>query len=260
MKLLIVILVPLLWAVVARAAVHTQVIEYKHGDVVLEGYLAYDDSVTGKRPGVLVVHEWTGHNPYVRKRAEQLAGLGYVAFALDMYGKGVQARDMKEAAALASIYKNDRKLMRARALAGLDVLRRQPQVDLSRLAAIGYCFGGTTVLELARSGTELAGVVSFHGDLSTPHPEDAGQIKARVLVLHGADDPHVPPGVVSAFEEEMRRAGVDWQLVKYGGAVHSFTNPGAGNDPSRGAAYNARADHRSWEAMRAFFNEILGST
>src|SRR5438105_13546389 len=164
MKLPMLALMFLLGAGVARAAVHTDVVEYKHGDVVLEGYLAYDDSSTDKRPGVLVVHEWTGHNPYVRKRAEQLAGLGYVAFALDMYGKGVQAKDAKEAAQLASTYKNDRKLMRARANAGLDVLRKQPLVDTERLAAIGYCFGGTTVLELARGGADLAGVVSSHGD------------------------------------------------------------------------------------------------
>jgi dienelactone hydrolase len=257
MKWLLLVGVVLLSANVARAGLHTEPIEYKHGDVVLEGYLAYDDSTQDKRPGVLVVHEWTGHNPYVRKRAEQLAGLGYVAFALDMYGKGVQAKDAKEAAQLASTYKNDRKLMRARANAGLDVLRKQPLVDTERLAAIGYCFGGTTVLELARGGADLAGVVSFHGDLATPTPEDARNIKGKVLALHGADDPFVPPAVVAAFEEEMRKGGVDWQLVAYGGAVHSFTNPGAGNDNSRGAAYNEKADHRSWEAMKVFFAEIF---
>jgi dienelactone hydrolase len=256
-KIALLALLPLLLATMAQAAVQTKVIEYKHGDTVLEGYLAYDDSQTGQRPGVLVVHEWTGHNPYVRKRAEQLAGLGYVAFALDMYGKGVQAKDAKEAAQLASTYKNDRKLMRARAEAGLDVLRKQPQTDPKRLAAIGYCFGGTTVLELARDGQDLAGVVSFHGDLATPTPEDAKQIKGKVLALHGADDPFVPPAVVTAFEDEMRKGGVDWQLVAYGGTVHSFTNPGAGNDNSRGAAYNAKADHRSWEAMKTFFDEIF---
>ena len=257
MKCLLLVAAVLLSANVARAGLHTEPIEYKHGDVVLEGYLAYDDSTQDKRPGVLVVHEWTGHNPYVRKRAEQLAGLGYVAFALDMYGKGVQAKDAKEAAQLASTYKNDRKLMRARANAGLDVLRKQPLVDTERLAAIGYCFGGTTVLELARGGADLAGVVSFHGDLATPTPEDARNIKGKVLALHGADDPFVPPAVVAAFEEEMRKGAVDWQLVKYGGAVHSFTNPGAGNDNSRGAAYNEKADHRSWEAMKVSFAEIL---
>ncbi len=241
----------------AQAMLKTEVVEYRDGDVVLEGYLAYDDAIAGKRPGVLVVHEWNGHNPYVRKRAEQLARLGYVAFALDMYGKGVRAKDAKEAGALASIYKGDRKLMRARAAAGLDVLRNQPRVDRSRLAAIGYCFGGTTALELARSGADLVSVVSFHGGLDTPTPGDARNIKGKVLALHGGDDPYVPTKQVEAFQEEMRKGGVDWQFVSYGGAVHSFTNPEAGSDNSKGAAYNERADHRSWEAMKTFFAETL---
>jgi dienelactone hydrolase len=245
-------------ATVSRAAIHTERIEYKHGDVLLEGYLAYDDSTADKRPGVLIVHEWTGVNPYVEKRAEQLAQMGYVAFALDMYGKGVRAKDAKEAASLAGKYKNDRKLMRTRAQAGLEVLTKQSRTDTKLVAAIGYCFGGTTVLELARAGTEINGVVSFHGDLATPTPEDAKNIKAKVLACHGADDPFVPADVVSKFEEEMRKGGVDWQLIAYGNAVHSFTNPGAGNDNSRGAAYNAEADRRSWAAMQQFFAEIFG--
>jgi dienelactone hydrolase len=257
MKFYLCLLLPLLFAAVARAGLHTEAIEYKHGDTVLEGYLAYDDATTGKRPGVLVVHEWYGHNPYARKRAEQLARLGYVAFALDMYGKGVLAKNPDEAGKLAATYKNDRKLMRARARAGLDVLLKQPQVDPKRVAAIGYCFGGTTALELARDGADIAGVVSFHGGLSTPTPDDARNIKAKVLALHGADDPFVKPEEVAAFEEEMRKGGVDWELVKYGDAVHSFTNPQAGTDKSRGAAYNEKADHRSWEAMKAFFSEIF---
>jgi len=240
-----------------RAEVKTEVLEYRHGDVVLEGYLAYDDALRGKRPGILVIHEWNGHNPYVRQRAEQLARLGYVAFALDMYGKGVRGKDAKESAALAGIYKGDRKLMRARAAAGLDVLRTRPETDPERLAAIGYCFGGTAALELARSGADLVSVVSFHGGLDTPTPGDARNIQGKVLALHGGDDPRVPPKQVEAFQEEMRNGGVDWQLVAYGGAVHSFTNPGAGSDNSKGAAYNERADRRSWEAMKAFFSETL---
>jgi dienelactone hydrolase len=241
----------------ARAEVKTEVVEYRHGDVVLEGYLAYDNSIQGKRPGVLVAHEWDGHNHYVRKRAEQLARLGYVAFALDMYGKGVRAKDAKEAAALAGIYKGDRKLMRARAAAGLDVLRSRPETDPARLAAIGYCFGGTTVLELARSGADLVSVVSFHGGLDTPTPEDARNIKGKVLALHGGDDPFVPMKQVEAFQEEMRKGGVDWQFVSYGGAVHGFTNPESGSDNSKGVAYNERSDRRSWEAMKVFFAETL---
>jgi len=147
--------------------------------------------------------------------------------------------------------------MRARANAGLEVLKKHPLTDVNRIAAIGYCFGGTVVLEMARSGAELAGVVSFHGGLSTPNPSDAKNIKGKVLVLHGADDPAVPPDQVIAFQDELRKAGVDWQMVSYGGAVHSFTNPEAGNDPSRGAAYNEKADKRSWEAMKTFFGEIF---
>jgi dienelactone hydrolase len=257
MKRYLVTLIPFLWAGVAHAEVKTKTITYKHGDVTLEGYLAYDDAAKGKRPGVLVVHEWTGHNAYARNRAKMLAKLGYVAFALDMYGKGVQAKDAMQAAAFAGKYKNDRKLMRARAAAGLDVLRKQPQVDSRRLAVMGYCFGGTTSLELARGGADLLGVVSFHGDLATPMPAKPGDIKGKVLVLHGADDPFVPQSQVTGFEEEMKKAGVNYEVDQYGGAVHSFTNPGAGNDNSKGAAYNEQADHRSWERMRAFFNEIF---
>jgi len=243
--------------VVVDAKIATKVVEYRHGDVVLEGYLAYPQFMKGRRPGVLVVHEWMGLNDYTKKRAEQLAQLGYVAFAVDMYGKGVRAKDAKEAGALAGKYKGDRPLMRSRALAGLEALKGQPRVDPSRIAAIGYCFGGTTVLELARSGAEVAGVVSFHGGLDAPIPAEPGRVKAKVLVLHGGDDPLVPPDQVNGFEDEMRKAGVDWQLVAYGGAVHSFTNPQSGNDPSKGVAYDARADRRSWRAMRDFFEEIF---
>jgi dienelactone hydrolase len=239
------------------AGVKTEEIDYKDGDVALQGYLAYDDAQTGKRPGVLIVHEWTGHNKYVRRRAEQLAQLGYVAFALDMYGKGVLAKDSTEAAKLSTPFKADRALMRKRANAGLDVLKKNEHADTSHLAAMGYCFGGTTVLELARGGADLVGVISFHGDLDTPKPEDAKNIKGKVLALHGADDPFVKPDIVAKFEDEMRKAKVDWELVKYGGAVHSFTNPEAGNDPSKGAAYNMEADARSWQAMKDFFAELF---
>lgn len=241
-----------------RAAVYTETVEYKQGDTVLEGFLAYDDARAGKLPGVLVVHEWTGLGPYVKSRAEELARLGYVAFGADIYGKGVRPASGPDAAAVAGKFKADRTLLRARVLAALDQLRSNPRVDPARLAAIGYCFGGTTVLELARSGADVAGVVSFHGGLDTPAPQDAKNIKAKVLALCGGDDPYVPPAQVQAFEEEMRQGGVDWQVVSYGGAVHSFTNPEAGNDPGKGAAYNTAADRRSWAAMRQFFDEIFG--
>jgi dienelactone hydrolase len=257
MKTLVVLLALILGGVAAEAGVVGQAVEYREGGTVLEGFLAFDDAAAGKRPGVLVVHEWMGLNDYAKRRARELAGLGYVAFAADIYGKGVRPGDAKEAGAFAGKYKADRKLLRARVQAGLDVLRGQTLVDSTRLAAIGYCFGGTTVLELARSGAQLSGVVSFHGGLDTPTPEEAKNIRTRVLVLHGGDDPYVPPEQVQAFWDEMRKARVDYQLVAYGGAVHSFTNPEAGNDPSKGAAYNETADRRSWQAMKVFFGEIF---
>jgi dienelactone hydrolase len=244
-------------AAAARAEVKTRTVEYRQGDVILEGYLAWDATATSKRPGVLVVHEWNGITPYVRKRVEQLAALGYVAFAADVYGKGVRPKTREESAALAGRYKGDRALLRARVLAGLAELRKQPGVDPVNVAAIGYCFGGTAALELARAGADVKGVVSFHGGLDSPTPADAKAIRAKILALHGADDPFVPPAQVAAFEEEMRGGKVDWQLVKYAGAVHGFTNPDNGTDNTNGAAYNATADRRSWTAMRAFFDEIF---
>lgn len=241
----------------AQAAVRTEKIEYRQGDVALEGYLAYDDSVAGKRPGVVVVHEWWGLNDYAKRRAEQLARLGYVAFAVNMYGKGRVTTDPKEAGALATPFRKDRGLMRARAAAGLEVLKKRPQIDPDRIAAIGYCFGGTVVLEMARSGAPLAGVVSFHGGLATPDPADAKNIKGKVLVLHGADDTFESPAEIAAFQEEMRQAHVDWEMNYYGGAVHAFTNPDAGKAGIKGVAYNEAADRRSWQAMRDFFDEIF---
>ena len=245
-------------ALAARGQVHTEKIEYKHGDTVLEGHLAYDQSIQGKRPGVLIVHQWKGLTDYEKKRAEMLAKLGYIAFAVDIYGKGIRPKDNQEAAAEAGKYKQNRELLRSRAAAGLAVLQTRKFIDSDRIAAIGYCFGGTTVIELARSGAEIAGVVSFHGALDSPTPEDGKKIKCKVLALHGADDPFVPAKDVAAFEEEMRQAKVDWQLIKYGGAVHSFTDWNAGDNHLEGAAYNEKADRRSWEAMKQFFGEIFG--
>lgn len=241
----------------AQAAVRTQTVEYKQGDTLLEGYLAYDDSLQGKIPGVLIVHEWTGMGPYVKRRAEQIAALGYAGFAIDIYGKGIRPKDSKEASAQAGIYRANRQLMRERANAGLQRLKEYGFVDPKRIAAIGYCFGAGVVLELARSGADIAGVVSFHGNLDTPHPEDAKNIKAKVLVCHGADDPFVTQDQVSAFQKEMRSARVDWEMIFYGNAVHSFTNPASGDNPSAGAAYNKEADARSWERMQSFLRELF---
>jgi len=241
----------------SHAELKSKVVEYKQGDTILEGLSVHDDAIRGQRPAVLVVHQWKGLGEYEKKRAEMLARMGYNVFAVDIYGKGIRPNNPKDAAAEAAKYKDNRALLRARVAAGLEVLRKHQLTDPKRIAAIGYCFGGTTVLELARSGAEISAVVSFHGGLSTPTPADAKNIKCKVLACHGADDPFVPPKEVGAFEEEMRQAGADWQLISYGGAVHAFTDSKAGNDNSKGAAYNEKADKRSWEAMKQLFSELF---
>lgn len=238
------------------AAIRTEVVEYREGDTVLEGFVAWDDTKLQPQPGVVVVHQWLGLGAYERKRAQMLAELGYVAFCADVYGKGVRPASPAEAGKLAGQYKSDRPLLRRRVNAALAALKARPQCNPTKTAAVGYCFGGTTVLELARSGADTLGVVSFHGGLGTPTPEDAKQSKARVLALHGADDPFVPPAEVTAFEQEMRAGGVDWQLVAYGGAVHSFTDWNA-TGAMKGAQYNEKADRRSWAAMQTFFAELF---
>lgn len=246
------------FAAPAAAAIKTEVVEYKQGDTVLQGLLSYDDAIPGRRPAVLVVHNWMGVSDATSMRCEMLAGLGYVALAADVYGKGVRPANAQEAGAEAGKYYKDPALLRARVRAGLDFLAGRPQADPERMAAMGYCFGGKCALELARSGAPIRAAVSFHGALATAHAADAKNFRARVLVLHGADDPYVKPDEVKAFMDEMRAAGVDWQLVHYSGAVHSFTEKAAGNDNGKGAAYNEAADRRSWQAMKAFFAETLG--
>ena len=257
MKSLSAILMSILVSTSALGAIQSRVIEYKSGGEVFEGFLAYDDAVAGPRPGVLIVHQWKGLTEYERKRAEMLAGLGYVAFCADIYGKGVRPEETKEASALAGKYKGDRALFRERLRAGLEVLAAQPEVEKSKLAAMGYCFGGTGALELARSGAAVRGVVSFHGGLGTPTPADAKAIKGRVLVLHGADDPFVPEAEVAAFKKEMADAEVAFTFVAYPGAVHSFTHWTAGDDVSKGTAYNKEADDQSWVAMKGFFENLF---
>ncbi|MFY9235438.1 MAG: dienelactone hydrolase family protein [Fimbriimonadaceae bacterium] len=254
----------LLIAIVGLAAMQavgqnivTKLVTYKSGDVELEAYMAYDMSAKGKRPAVLVVHDWNSIDDYERGRVVQLAEMGYVAFAVDIYGKGIRPKNREESAAQAGKYRGNRTLLRERVVAGLTELKKSPLVDTSKIAAIGYCFGGTTVLELARAGADVKGVVSFHGGLSSPTPADAKNIKAKILVCHGADDPGVPPAEVAGFEKEMRDAKVDYTLIAYSGAVHSFTEPSAGNDPSKGSAYHPLADKRSWEHMKVFFTELF---
>ena len=244
---------------VSHAAIKTEVVKYKAGTVEAQGFLAYDDSIKDKRPGVVIVPEWWGLNDYAKHRAQQLAQLGYVAFAADMYGDGKVTTKPDEAGQWAgALRKGDRKEMRARVAAALDQLKHNAHVDASKTAAIGYCFGGTTVLELARSGVDVRGVVSFHGDLSISSPAQAGQVKGKVLVCHGADDTFEPPAQIEAFWDEMRKAKVDWQMNTYSGAVHGFSNPDADKFGIPGIAYNKEADMRSWRAMQDFFNEIFG--
>lgn len=235
----------------------TESIGYQDGNVSLRGYLAYDEKKTGKRPGILVMPEAFGLGVNAKRKAEALAGLGYVALAGDPYGDGLELKDLQEAIKHASALFADPEKTRARARAGLNKLASLAQVDGNRLAAIGFCMGGTFSLELARDGAPLTGIVSFHGGLQTQRPAAPGQMKAKILVCTGADDPFVPVAQVNAFEEEMTKAGADWQVISYGGTVHSFTNPDAGSIGAPGIAYNKRADERSWKAMASFFEEIF---
>ncbi len=242
----------------ANAALVEVPVIYKEGSTTLEGYHVYDKAAEGKRPSVLIIHQWTGLTEYEKRRARMLAEMGYNVFAADIYGQGIRPQP-PAAGQEAGKYKGDRKLFRARLDAGLEWLKADERTDPKKIAAIGYCFGGTGVLELAREGTDIAGVVSFHGslDAAVGMEAQAGKIKTKVLVLHGADDPFVKPEVVTGFQKEMTDAKADWQMVFYSGAVHAFTQKEAGNDNSKGAAYNEAADKRSWEAMKSFFAEIF---
>ncbi|TVQ57100.1 MAG: dienelactone hydrolase family protein [Phycisphaerales bacterium] len=241
------------------AAIETRTITYEHGEMVLEGYFAApaDREADSTRPGILVVHEWWGHNDFARRKAERLARLGYAAFALDMYGRGITADRAPEASRLAEpFYQNDFQLMRSRARAGLDVLAEQPEVDADRLASIGFCFGGTVSLQLAYDGAPVRGVVSFHGSLPPPLESDS-KPEARILILHGAEDPLVPDEQVRACTERLSELEADWQLIAYGGAVHSFTNPAADGHGIDGVAYDETAHRRSWRHMQIFFEELF---
>ena len=240
-----------------NAKLVTKNLEYKDGKTLCQGFLAYDDSKATARPGLLIAHQWMGLSDYEKGRAKQLAELGYTVLAADIYGKGVRPTDMKSASIQAGLYKGNRALLRSRMTAALSALKKQKNVDAKNLAALGYCFGGTAVLELGRSGADLKGLVSFHGGLDSPKPEDGRNIKAKVLVLHGADDPFVPKEDIAALEKELKDAKVKYEMVFYPGAVHAFTQPLAGNDPSKGAAYNEEADKKSWIAMRHFLDEIF---
>ena len=231
-------------------------LEYQDGDVTLKGFVALDDQSDHKRPGILVMPEAFGLGQQAKNRALRLASLGYAALAGDPYGNGLEVSDLQQAIQHAGAIREDNAKFRQRIRAGLDALMALPQVDTDRLAVMGYCMGGSCSLEMARDGAPLRGVVSFHGALETASPAEPGKVQAKVLVCHGADDPFVPVEHVNAFEEEMTKAGVDWQLISYGGTVHSFTNPEA-DGSIEGICYNKQADERSWQAMRAFFDEIF---
>lgn len=236
----------------------TQSVDYAHGDTQLEGYLAYDAAPAGKRPGILVIHEWWGLDEHPKERARRLAALGYVAFCPDMYGKGRRTDDPQQASAWANEFRSDRfGLGRARIRAGYDVLAANPLVDPARIGAIGFCYGGSVALELAWSGAKVQAVVSFHGQPLPPRPEDVAGVQGRVLVCHGAADDFVSRESLDEFESAMAEAGIAWHLVKYGGAVHSFTNPGADARGIGGVKYHAEADRLSWAHMRAFFEDAF---
>ena len=236
----------------------THDLDYRGDEVNLRGYLAWKDDATGPRPGVLVFHEGLGLGDFAMARARRLAELGYVALAADMFGDRRQASNLQEVATLVGGLRAEPEKLRARGRAALATLAALPQVDTNRLAAIGFCFGGSVVLELAREGADLKAVVSFHGVLATKMPAVSGRVKASVLVLTGADDPLAPPEQVAAFEDEMRAAGVrDWQVISYGNTLHGFTNPAADGSMMRTALYNEQADRRSWASMRSLFDEVL---
>lgn len=237
-------------------AIQRRLIEYEDDSVVLEGCFAWNDADEGPRPGVLVSHAWAGRGDFEDGKAERLAELGYAAFALDLYGKGVRGNSVEENAALMQPFLDDRGMLQRRLLASLGTLRAQPEVDAARVAAIGFCFGGLCVLDIARTGEDLAGVVSFHGLFAPPGNTAGNAVKAKVLALHGWDDPMAKPEDAVALAGEMTAMGADWQLHAFGNTMHAFTNPDA-NDADMGTVYNAAADRRSWIAMQNFLQEIF---
>ena len=236
---------------------HTEMMDYKDGDTPLEGYVAWDDSISGPRPAVLVAHDWTGRRDFAKSKAEEIASLGYVGFALDMYGKGVFGADgdVEGNSGLMNPLAGDRKALRARMNAALTAVRALDVVDGSKVGAMGYCFGGMCVIELARAGADVGGVISIHGIFS-PGDIPNEKITSRILCLHGQDDPMVPPEQVLDFENEMSAANADWQVHAYGGTMHAFTNPAA-NDPGFGTVYNPVADRRATQSIKNFFEEVF---
>lgn len=238
-------------------AIKTELVEYTDNGVTLEGYLAWDDAGAVSMPGVMISHAWAGRSEFECGKARLVAELGYAGFAHDLYGKGVLGGGTAENAKLMQPFLDDRGMLQTRLAAVLETLRGRPMVDASRIAAIGYCFGGLSVLDLARTGADIQGVVSLHGLLGAPGNTAGVKITAKVLALHGWDDPMAPPARVDSFAKEMTEAGADWQLHAYGNTLHAFTNPAA-NDLNLGVRYNAAADRRSWQSTRNFLAELFG--
>ena len=239
-------------------SLQSRLIEYRDGDTVLEGRIAFDDSIAGPRPGVLVSHAWGGRSDFEDGKADDLARLGYAAMALDLYGQGVRGSGPEENAALMQPFLDDRAMLQQRLLVSLATLREQDEVDAGQVAAIGFCFGGLCVLDIARTGEDLAGVVSFHGLFGAPGNTAGNRVRAKVLALHGWNDPMAPPDAVDGLAAELTSMGADWQLHAYGNTMHAFTNPAA-NDADMGTVYNANADRRSWQAMTNFLDELFGA-
>ncbi len=236
--------------------IQTRTIDYQDGSTDLQGYLAWDDAADGERPGVMVSHAWRGRTQFENDKAEELARLGYVGFALDLYGKGVQGSSVEENSALMQPFLDDRQMLQKRLQVSLDVVGSQEEVDAARLGAIGFCFGGLCVLDLARTGVDVSGVVSFHGLFGSPGNTADNKVKAKVLVLHGWDDPMATPDQLVSLAEELSSMGADWQIHGYGNTMHAFTNPEA-NDPDFGTVYQPDADRRSWNALQYFLSEIF---
>ena len=248
----------ILSAAVSRGAIKSENVDYRIGNTTFKSVVVYDDAAGGKRPGIVVYPEWWGLTDYAKRRAHMLAEMGYVAMAVDLFGNGQTTEDAATAGKWAGALKADRKVLRERANAGLEQLKKNPRVDASKLGAIGYCFGGSTAIELGRSGADVKAIVTFHAALDSPSPADGKNIKGRLLVCHGGDDNFESPKDLAAFEEEMRQNHVDWQMNIYGGAVHSFTNPEADKHGIPGIAYNKRADERSWQDMQTVVREVFG--